>query len=82
MGFIGFNKINKFDNIITIEDNAIKGGFGSSILEFSQENNFKDITIKTIGIPDVFVEHGTSDELYKSISIDNINLKTIISESL
>jgi len=45
-------------NIITIEDGAIKGGFGSAILEFASENNYQQ-PIKILGIPDIFIEHGT-----------------------
>ena len=58
-----------FSTIITIEDGAIKGGFGSAIIEFASENNFKN-TIQTLGIPDTFVEHGTVDELQKICKID------------
>ena len=68
----------KFDKIITIEDNAIKGGFGSSILEFSQEHNFLHKTIKTLGIPDHFLEHGTMKELFNSISLDEDTIKKTI----
>ena len=28
--------------IITVEDNTIKGGFGSAILEFAVDNNYKN----------------------------------------
>jgi 1-deoxy-D-xylulose-5-phosphate synthase len=64
----------KFENIITIEDNAIKGGFGSAILEFASANNYQN-SIEIIGIPDVFIEHGTLSELHNSIKIDSTSLK-------
>ncbi len=47
----------KHQTIITIEDGTIKGGFGSSILEFASKFNYKN-NLKVIGIPDEFVEHG------------------------
>lgn len=53
----------KYKVIITIEDGTIKGGFGSAILEFASFNNYKN-SIKTFGIPDKFIEHGTSKELH------------------
>lgn len=58
-----------FDQIVTIEDGAIQGGFGSAILEFMAENNYTN-KIKILGIPDKFIEHGTPGELYKECGID------------
>ncbi|WP_321369304.1 1-deoxy-D-xylulose-5-phosphate synthase [uncultured Draconibacterium sp.] len=58
-----------FDQVITIEDGAIQGGFGSAVLEFMAENGFTN-KIKILGIPDKFIEHGTPDELYKECGID------------
>ncbi|HLA55386.1 MAG TPA: 1-deoxy-D-xylulose-5-phosphate synthase, partial [Flavobacterium sp.] len=58
-----------FYTIVTIEDGAIKGGFGSAVVEFAAENNYTS-TIKTLGVPDIFIEHGTIDELQKICGID------------
>ena len=52
----------KHQTIITIEDGTIKGGFGSSILEFASKFNYKN-NLKVIGIPDEFVEHGSVEIL-------------------
>ncbi|MGC6432059.1 MAG: 1-deoxy-D-xylulose-5-phosphate synthase [Jejuia sp.] len=71
----------KHDIVITIEDNVIKGGFGSAILEFASEHGYNN-TIKTIGIPDAFIEHGSVDELQKQISLDAEGLKQTINELL
>ena len=46
-----------YTHIITVEDNTIKGGFGSSILEFTSKNNYKN-PIKILGVPDKFIDHG------------------------
>ena len=54
----------KFKNIITIEDGCLKGGFGSSILEFIAKNNYKT-DIKMLGIPDEFIHHGTQEQLHE-----------------
>jgi 1-deoxy-D-xylulose-5-phosphate synthase len=59
----------KYESIITIEDGVIKGGFGSAIIEFSSENKYS-IPIKSLGVPDAFIEHGTLDELQKICGID------------
>jgi 1-deoxy-D-xylulose-5-phosphate synthase len=59
----------KFDKIITVEDGSVQGGFGSVILEFMNEHNYK-ATVKILGIPDRLVEHGTPKQLYDEIGID------------
>lgn len=58
-----------FQMVITIEDGTIKGGFGSAVIEFASENNYKQ-NIRTLGIPDEFIEHGTIAELQKACGID------------
>jgi 1-deoxy-D-xylulose-5-phosphate synthase len=60
----------KFDTIITVENGTIKGGFGSSILEFASENSYSK-KVKTLGIPDQFIHHGTINELQKQAKIDS-----------
>jgi 1-deoxy-D-xylulose-5-phosphate synthase len=59
----------KYDQVITIEENAIIGGFGSAVNQYFL-NNKLTILIKNIGIPDNFVEQGTVQELQKICGID------------
>jgi len=59
----------KFDLVITVEDGFVKGGFGTAVLEFMCENAYT-ATVKRLGIPDRFVEHGTQPELYKECGFD------------
>ena len=59
----------KFDKIITVEDGTVVGGFGSAVLEFMNENNYK-AEIKILGIPDGIVEHGTLKELHHECNYD------------
>lgn len=58
-----------FKFIVTIEDGAIQGGFGSAVLEYMAENNYS-ATVKLLGIPDKFVEHGSPEDLYRECGID------------
>ena len=67
-----------FETIITIEDGVIKGGFGSAILEFSAQHNY-NLTVKTLGIPDDFIEQGTVEELQQYCQIDVRSLKIVFS---
>ncbi|NQU51540.1 MAG: 1-deoxy-D-xylulose-5-phosphate synthase [Bacteroidetes bacterium] len=58
-----------FKQIITVEDGTIRGGFGSAILEFMAEKDYSS-SVKLLGIPDKFIEHGTPEDLYKECGID------------
>ncbi|MDP8268141.1 MAG: 1-deoxy-D-xylulose-5-phosphate synthase [Candidatus Tenebribacter davisii] len=62
--------------VITIEDNALIGGFGSTIKSFYSNSN---INVHSFGIPDKFIEHGTIDQLKDMIGIstDKITKKII-----
>ncbi len=54
--------------VLTIEDNAIAGGFGSSINKFIIDNKY-NVEIVNLGIPDQFIEHGNVDLLYDSLDL-------------
>ena len=58
-----------FKYIVTIEDGVINGGFGSAVLEFMADNNYK-LNVKRLGIKDTFVEHGTPEQLYNMLGLD------------
>jgi 1-deoxy-D-xylulose-5-phosphate synthase len=58
-----------FKTIITIEDGAKIGGFGSAVLEFAAANNFKN-DIRNLGVADEFIEHGTVVQLQQLCKID------------
>ncbi|QZY56952.1 1-deoxy-D-xylulose-5-phosphate synthase [Crassaminicella profunda] len=60
----------KCKNIVTLEDNVIKGGFGSQVLSLIHKNKLYDKNIKILGIPDQFIEHGNTDELMKVYHLD------------
>lgn len=63
----------KDKNIITLEENVKRGGFGSSVLEFYNENNVKaDVSI--LSIKDNFVKHATTSEqlLDNGLTVENV----------
>lgn len=68
--------LKKYKVIITLEDGVIKGGFGSAIAEFAALHNYTK-KIKTLGIPDEFIEHGTIEQLQRFSKIDSKNLQII-----
>ncbi|WP_338470211.1 1-deoxy-D-xylulose-5-phosphate synthase [Niallia sp. XMNu-256] len=55
--------------ILTIEEAAVQGGFGSAVLEFAHEEGYHHAEISRMGIPDYFVEHGSVKELYVEIGL-------------
>lgn len=59
----------KYDNILTVEDGTIVGGFGSAILEFQAAHGYK-ANVRMLGIPDHIVEHGTLKELQHECGYD------------
>jgi 1-deoxy-D-xylulose-5-phosphate synthase len=60
----------KFDKIITVEDGCLQGGFGSAVLEFMADHNYRS-QVTRLGIPDKIVEHGEQKELHKECGYDS-----------
>jgi 1-deoxy-D-xylulose-5-phosphate synthase len=60
---------NKNYPILTIEEAALQGGFGSAVLEFYNQQSLHKVIIERIGIPDQFIEHGNVSELMGEIGI-------------
>jgi 1-deoxy-D-xylulose-5-phosphate synthase len=61
--------------VITVEDNAVQGGFGSAVMEClnkeTQEEEGLDMPeIRMLGVPDEFVEQGSQAEMRKKYNID------------
>ena len=67
----------RFGRIITLEDGVIKGGMGGAVLEFMADNNYHP-TIKRIGVPDCFVEHGSIPELYRLCGMDEEGIFNLV----
>ncbi len=56
--------------IITVEDNAVLGGFGSAVCEALMRMGLGGIKFQSLGFPDVFVEHGSQAELRARFGLD------------
>ena len=55
--------------IITIEDGTRYGGAGSAVQEWYADNNL-NVSIKSFGIPDEFIEHASRDEMIMMASLN------------
>jgi 1-deoxy-D-xylulose-5-phosphate synthase len=56
-------------NVVTIEENTVMGGFGSSVLDTLNQAGIT-AKVKITGIPDTFVEHGSPELLRAKYSFD------------
>ena len=65
--------------IITMEEGIVKGGFGSSVLDYCKTS---DTIVKLMGIPDSFVGHGTRQELLNLVGLNENSLINLISEHI
>lgn len=63
-----------FKNVMTIENGVETGGLGSAVLEYFADNNYNDIRVTRVGLPDEFVTHGSIKELNKLCGIDAAGL--------
>ncbi|MGN1228547.1 MAG: transketolase C-terminal domain-containing protein, partial [Prevotella sp.] len=63
----------KFKEIVTVEDGARNGGFGSAVMEWLQDHGYTT-RVKRMGMPDHFVEHGTIAELREIIGMDKASI--------
>lgn len=60
--------------VITLEDGAIRGGFGSAVTELLQESGDTQIAVRTLGLPDHFVEHGAIPILRGLCGMDTLGV--------
>ncbi len=64
--------------IITVEENALAGGFGSAVLELLSSKGIHKPTLN-IGIPDRFIEHGPRSKLLEIVGLDADGIARTIS---
>jgi 1-deoxy-D-xylulose-5-phosphate synthase len=60
----------RIKRIVTVEENVLTGGFGSSVARLLQDSGRSDVRIKNIGLPDAFIEHGTQADLRSKYGLD------------
>jgi 1-deoxy-D-xylulose-5-phosphate synthase len=56
--------------VVTVEEGALMGGFGSAILEIAADAGISAANVRRLGIPDRFVEHGERSELLADLGLD------------
>ncbi|MDS1002516.1 1-deoxy-D-xylulose-5-phosphate synthase [Clostridium sporogenes] len=63
------NFVKKGYKIVTVEDNVVKGGFGSLVLQYISKLKANNVVLN-LGFKDKFVPHGSTDILYKIEGLD------------
>lgn len=62
-------------HIVTLENNSVRGGFGSAALECAAELNLKKMPkFLHLGLPDEFIQHGEVEQLFASVGLDSASI--------
>lgn len=71
----------KYDLIVTMEENVITGGFGQQVQTYLNDIGYKGRVLK-IAVPDEFVQHGSVTLLFEKLRMDAKSVYERILESL
>lgn len=60
----------RFDALLFVEEGSLAGGFSSAVLECLADNGaLRGQSIRRLGLPDIFVEHGTQRQLREKLGL-------------
>jgi len=65
--------VQRLGKILTVEDGQAQGGFGGAVAEYVAQAH-PHCWLRIHGLPDVFAEHGTQQELYSLYSLDSAGI--------
>jgi len=57
-------------NLIVAKDNVLAGGLGGAVIELLEKKEIENIRIARLGLPDRFIESGSTDVLYNMYGLD------------
>lgn len=67
--------------IVTLEENILNGGYGEAVLKYVDSRGY-EVRVINIGIPNMYLEHGSIDVLKKEVGFTSENVVTKILEVL
>ncbi len=70
----------KTNRVVTVEEHALMGGFGSAVLESFDAAGIIGVKSLRIGLPDAYIEHGTQALLRKKYGLDADGIYTSVKE--
>lgn len=68
-------------HFITIEDNALMGGAGSAVNEYCIAEQLP-VRLLNIGLPDIFIKHGTQEQIYAELGLDSAGIQAKVTAFL
>ena len=68
--------------LVTVEENALAGGFGAGVVEFLADQGLGGAPIRRVGLPDRFIEHGDTAALYARYGLDAAGIAAAVRELL
>ncbi len=60
--------------VVTVEEAALMGGFGSAVLEEACRHGWDTRSMRILGLPDRFIEHGERGELLSELGLDAVGI--------
>ena len=72
----------RFSRVVTVEENMAQGGFGSAVMEELHQLRAGGVRVRSLGIPDRFVEHGPSKRIRNLYGLDAEGIFRVLSEEL
>ncbi|MCK5571921.1 MAG: 1-deoxy-D-xylulose-5-phosphate synthase, partial [Bacteroidetes bacterium] len=72
----------RFTKVVTLENNAKVGGFGSAVGEYFTSRRLPNIDLLIHGLPDRFIDHGSPDELMEEVQLDPAGIVCVVSTFL
>jgi len=67
--------------VVTLEDHALPGGFGSAVLEALAER-LPGVAVQRLGLPDEFIQHGSQDEQWRWVGLDTPSIVASVEDWL
>lgn len=67
-----------FNRLVTVEEGVLAGGFGSAVLEQLEAQGMNYVTLKRLGLPDEFIEHGERRLFLKQYNLDAAGIVSVI----
>ncbi|MBP1740662.1 MAG: 1-deoxy-D-xylulose-5-phosphate synthase [Deltaproteobacteria bacterium] len=64
----------KTGKVLVVEENIQQGGLGSAVLELFSDTGLKEVTVRRLGLPDSFVEHGPVGVLREKYGLDKAGI--------
>ena len=66
------------NRLVTVEEGVLAGGFGSAVLELLEARGLNYVTLKRLGLPDTFIEHGDRSLFLKRYNLDAPGIVSVI----